>query len=120
VTGDPWKTEVAPITSPMFQLFIFFMITDPKTIVRGKKQQILVVLLIAATETYLRLAYKDILSLFHALFIVGPVAKLVEIYFDRRKKREACCTPVSSASAMQPAAIEGKAQVVNPGMVAQS
>jgi Na+-translocating ferredoxin:NAD+ oxidoreductase RnfD subunit len=120
VTGDPWKTEVAPITSPMFQLFIFFMITDPKTIVRGKKKQIVVVLLIAAMETYLRLAYKDILSLFHALFIVGPVANLVEIYFDRRKKREALCTPVLPASSVRPAAVDGKPQVVNPGMVAQS
>src|SRR5262249_2317143 len=50
VTGHPWQTEVAPITSPMFQLYIFFMITDPKTIVRGKMKQVVVVLLIAAME----------------------------------------------------------------------
>src|SRR5262249_9310955 len=31
VTGHPWQTELAPITSPMFQLYIFFMITDPPT-----------------------------------------------------------------------------------------
>lgn len=89
VTGHPWQTEVAPITSPMFQLYIFFMITDPKTIVRGKTRQVVVVLLIAAMETFLRLAFKDIYSLFHALFIVGPVANLVEIYADHRKKKAA-------------------------------
>ena len=33
VTGHPWLAEVAPITGPMYQLFIFFMITDPKTTV---------------------------------------------------------------------------------------
>ena len=30
----PWLASVAPITGPMYQLFIFFMITDPKTTVR--------------------------------------------------------------------------------------
>ena len=31
-----WQAEVAPITGPMYQLFVFFMITDPKTTVRSK------------------------------------------------------------------------------------
>jgi Na+-transporting NADH:ubiquinone oxidoreductase subunit NqrB len=31
ITGDHFFSEVAPITGPMYQLFIFFMITDPKT-----------------------------------------------------------------------------------------
>ena len=30
MTGSPWQSEIAPITGPMYQLFIFFMITDPK------------------------------------------------------------------------------------------
>ena len=34
ITGHPLLSEVAPITGPMYQLFIFFMITDPKTTVR--------------------------------------------------------------------------------------
>src|SRR5579862_3220070 len=37
MTGSPWQSEVAPITGPMYQLFIFFMITDPKTTVRSKR-----------------------------------------------------------------------------------
>ncbi len=36
LTGVPWLATVAPITGPMYQLFIFFMITDPKTTVRSK------------------------------------------------------------------------------------
>jgi hypothetical protein len=99
ITGDPWETEVAPITSPMFQLYIFFMITDPKTIVRGKTKQIVVVLLVAVMETFLRLAFKDIYSLFHALFIVGPAANLAEIYFDRKKKAAAAIKAVAESVA---------------------
>ncbi|HVF87544.1 MAG TPA: hypothetical protein VM866_08130, partial [Pyrinomonadaceae bacterium] len=37
VTGHTFLSEVAPITGPMYQLFIFFMITDPKTTVRSSK-----------------------------------------------------------------------------------
>ena len=36
IMGSPWQSEIAPITGPMYQLFIFFMITDPKTTVRAK------------------------------------------------------------------------------------
>src|SRR2546430_13103447 len=36
ITGDPWQAEVAPITGPMYQLFVFFMITDPKTTVKSR------------------------------------------------------------------------------------
>ena len=48
MTGSPWQSEVAPITGPMYQLFIFFMITDPKTTVRSKKWQCIVVMLVVA------------------------------------------------------------------------
>src|SRR3984957_20500110 len=47
MTGSPWQSEIAPITGPMYQLFIFFMITDPKTTVRSKRGQCLVVFLVA-------------------------------------------------------------------------
>lgn len=89
VTGHPWQTEMAPLTSPMFQLYICFMITDPKTTTRGWKNQTLVAILIAVMETVLRLAFKDVHSLYHALFIVGPAANLVEIYADSRRARMA-------------------------------
>ncbi|WP_373650657.1 MULTISPECIES: hypothetical protein [unclassified Schlesneria] len=85
ITGHPWQAEIAPITSPMFQLYIFFMITDPKTTTRGWKSQTAVAILVAVMETFLRIAFRDVHSLYHALFIVGPVTNLVEIYLDSRK-----------------------------------
>src|SRR6204780_3732819 len=54
MTGSPWQSEIAPITGPMYQLFIFFMITDPKTTVRSKRGQCLVVFLVALVEMVLR------------------------------------------------------------------
>src|ERR1700745_3667607 len=55
VTGHPWAAEVAPITGPMYQLFIFFMITDPKTTVKARWAQCLVAALVAVAELILRL-----------------------------------------------------------------
>ena len=46
MTGSPWQSEVAPITGPMYQLFIFFMITDPKTTVRSKTGQCVTVFVV--------------------------------------------------------------------------
>jgi Na+-translocating ferredoxin:NAD+ oxidoreductase RnfD subunit len=84
MTGSPWQSEVAPITGPMYQLFIFFMITDPKTTVRSKKGQCLVVFLIATLEMVLRLK-QVVYAPFYALFIVGPIAMLIEIWMDSRR-----------------------------------
>lgn len=89
VTGHPWQAEIAPITSPMFQLYIFFMITDPPTTTRTRWSQILVAVLVAVAETVCRLAFKDVHSLYHALFTVGPAANLVEIIAGRIRKRRA-------------------------------
>jgi len=79
ITGTPWLAAVAPITGPMYQLFIFFMVTDPKTTVRSRKGQCLVAFLVACVEMLLRLA-EVLYAPFYALFIVGPIAMLVEIY----------------------------------------
>ena len=40
ITGKPWLATLAPITGPMYQLFIFFMVTDPKIAVRPKWGQV--------------------------------------------------------------------------------
>lgn len=96
VTGHPWQAEIAPITSPMFQLFIFFMITDPKTIVRGRRPQILVAVLVAVAETAYRLVIKDIHSLYHSLFTVGPAAVIIEIGLDRYRSRQAARAAVGN------------------------
>jgi hypothetical protein len=78
-------SEIAPITGPMYQLFIFFMITDPKTTVRPKWAQSLVTVIIAAVETVFRLM-EWVYAPFYALFLVGPIANLIEIYLDKRRK----------------------------------
>jgi Na+-translocating ferredoxin:NAD+ oxidoreductase RnfD subunit len=83
ITGHPFLSEVAPITGPMYQLFIFFMITDPKTTVRPKWGQSLVAFLIAALEAIFRLM-QFVYAPFYALFIVGPIANLIEIALSRR------------------------------------
>lgn len=84
ITGSPWQSEIAPLTGPMYQLFIFFMITDPKTTVRSKFWQCIVVALVAFVEMILRLSHV-VYAPFYALFLVGPVALLVEMWFDSRR-----------------------------------
>jgi enediyne biosynthesis protein E5 len=84
ITGSPWQSEVAPLTGPMYQLFIFFMITDPKTTVRSKFWQCVVVAIVALVETILRLEHV-VYAPFYALFLVGPAALLVEMWFDSRR-----------------------------------
>jgi Na+-translocating ferredoxin:NAD+ oxidoreductase RnfD subunit len=83
VAGTPWLATVAPITGPMYQLFIFFMITDPKTTVRDKRAQCLVVIGVAVVEMLLRLN-EVVYAPFYALFIVGPIALTIEQLMTRR------------------------------------
>ncbi len=76
-TGDNFWAEVAPLTGPMYQLFVFFMITDPKTTVQSRSGQMVVVVFVALVETILRL-FEVVHAPFYALFLVGPVALLIE------------------------------------------
>jgi Na+-translocating ferredoxin:NAD+ oxidoreductase RnfD subunit len=82
VTGHPFLAEVAPITGPMYQLFIFFMVTDPKVAVRPKWGQVVVVIVVAFVEMLLRLN-EVIYAPFYALFLVGPAALLIEMGYER-------------------------------------
>jgi Na+-translocating ferredoxin:NAD+ oxidoreductase RnfD subunit len=84
ITGHPFLAEVAPITGPMYQLFIFFMITDPKTTVQTKWGQCVVAFLIALVEMILRL-HESVYAPLHALFLVGPTANLLEIWWQARQ-----------------------------------
>ncbi len=80
----PITTELAVMTWPMFQLYIFFMITDPKTTTRGRWRQCAVAVLVAVVDTILQL-YREPYSLFYALFIVAPVTNAIEILWDGRR-----------------------------------
>lgn len=89
ITGHPWQAELAPITGPMYQLFIFFMITDPKTTVRSSRlAQMAVAVVVALVETILRLA-QIVHAPYYALFIVGPTANLIEIWLASRRSAAA-------------------------------
>ena len=99
-TGHAFWAEAAPITGPMYQLFTFFMITDPKTTVRSRNGQILVAFLVAAAEAALRLSdmvhVPSLITIhapYYALFTVGPIANLVEHYRDKAKKKAAAPPP---------------------------
>ena len=85
ITGDPWQAEVAPITGPMYQLFVFFMITDPKTTVKSRMGQCVVAFCVALAEFILRLD-QVVYAPFFALFFVGPAANLIEIWWDSRRE----------------------------------
>jgi hypothetical protein len=69
----------------MYQLFIFFMVTDPKTTVRAKSWQCVVVFLVAFAEMILRLN-QILYAPFYALFIVGPIAMLIDIWIESRQR----------------------------------
>jgi Na+-translocating ferredoxin:NAD+ oxidoreductase RnfD subunit len=101
--GQPVLPEIAPITGPMYQLFLFFMITDPRTIVRGKRKQMIVAVLVAIADQLIRVGSDTGLPLptafnaappLLALAIVGPIAK----WLDLRR-----AAPVSRAPAGAPA-----------------
>lgn len=85
ITGDPYVAEISPITGPMYQLFTFFMITDPKTTVSSKWGQYLVIVLIAFVEMILRLN-EAVYAPFYALFIVGPIAMVIELWWKDRQQ----------------------------------
>ena len=85
LTGHTFLAEAAPITGPMYQLFIFFMITDPKTTVRRSKlAQAFVAFLVALVEMILRLS-ENIHAPYYALFTVGPITNLIDIYMTPRR-----------------------------------
>ena len=91
LAGTPVLAEIGPITGPMYQLFIFFMVTDPKTTVGTVRGRILVVALVALVEAAIRVAadrHVAALSLLYpappllALAIVGPLAKSIDLACD--------------------------------------
>ena len=88
ITGANWLTEIAPITGPMYQLLLFFMLTDPRTTVSSRKGRIAVVILIAIGECILRLgndyhaAWAAPFATAPAIFslaLIGPIAMVIDL-----------------------------------------
>jgi Na+-transporting NADH:ubiquinone oxidoreductase subunit NqrB len=91
IVGGPLLAELAPITGPMYQLFVFFMVTDPRTTVGTRRGRIIVVAIVALVESIMRIAGDFQLALLRpfyvsppilALAIVGPIA----MWWDLRRK----------------------------------
>src|SRR5438105_4297616 len=89
---NPRLADIAPLTGPMYQLFIFFMVTDPKTTVSTPRGRMIVAAAVALAEAAIRMAGD-----FHvaalgplypappivALAIVGPLAKVMDLHRER-------------------------------------
>ncbi len=88
ITGNPWAASVAPLTGPMYQLFVFFMITDPKTTVCSRRGQCVVAFLVALVEMLFRLA-EVVHAPYYALFLVGPTANAIDIAWQGRTRQRA-------------------------------
>jgi hypothetical protein len=96
----------------MYQLFIFFMITDPKTTLKSKRGQAFVAFLVAAAEHFLRMVTNFRIPFltpdfavqvashapYFALTIVGPISNFIEI---RRNAKVAGANAAIKASALQ-------------------
>jgi hypothetical protein len=103
-----WWSEIALLTQPSYQLFIFFMITDPKTTTRTWRRQCAVAVLVAVVETLLRLYggrlfidKADVHAPYYALSIAAPLTNLLEIWWDSLHPRR---KPSLPAPASLPAA----------------
>lgn len=94
ITGTPWPATIAPITGPMYQLFVFFMVTDPKVAVSSKWGQVITVVAVAFVEMLFRLN-EVIYAPLYALFWVGPTALLVERTLARRQATSLLSLPRS-------------------------
>lgn len=88
IVGTPLLAELAPITGPMYQLFIFFMVTDPRTTVHTKRGRMIVVAIVALVEAIIRLSGDYNVSAFSLLYpappilalaIVGPIAMAIDL-----------------------------------------
>jgi len=94
IVGGPLLAELAPITGPMYQLFVFFMITDPRTTVSTRRGRMVVAAIVAVVATVIHLKGDFQVGLLRPLYpsppllalaIVGPIA----MWWDLRRQAAA-------------------------------
>jgi enediyne biosynthesis protein E5 len=98
LTDSPFLASLAPLTGPMYQLFVFFMITDPRTTVSTRWGQCAVAVAVAVVEMLLRLM-QVIHAPYYALFLVGPVALTAELAWRKRAQNAHGAAAVCEARA---------------------
>ena len=94
IVGGPLFAELAPITGPMYQLFVFFMVTDPRTTVSTKRGRMIVVAIVALVETLIRLAGDYQIELLRPFYVSPPILALamvgpVALFLDLRRTARA-------------------------------
>lgn len=116
--GLPVLPEIAPVTGPMYQLFVFFMITDPRTNVSSRRGRILVAVLVALMEALIRLMADTGVPLLPAVYaapplfalaIVGPIAKFIDLRRTRARPEPTNLTGWGVARPEQVPAVAGLA-----------
>ena len=104
VIGGPLLAEIGPLTGPMYQLFIFFMMTDPRTTVRTVRGRVLVAALVAVAEMAIRLAGDYHVALLAPLYpgqpilavaIVGAIATALDLGREARRPSVAAAAPAA-------------------------
>jgi Na+-transporting NADH:ubiquinone oxidoreductase subunit NqrB len=86
ITGVPVWAEVGQVLGPAFQLFIFFMITDPRTTPATRNGRIAYALTIAVFDGLFRLL-RNQNAPFFALFLTSPLVILVASYLEGVKRK---------------------------------
>lgn len=99
ILHQPWQAEISPITGPEYQLFIFFMITDPKTTVRSRTGQCIVAFVVAVVEMFFRFG-QSVYAPLYALFWVGPIAMLIAMWLDARRTKPSPAAVLTPSSGM--------------------
>jgi Na+-translocating ferredoxin:NAD+ oxidoreductase RnfD subunit len=115
LTDELFINEIAVLTAPSYLLFMFFMITDPKTTTRTRTRQCAVAVVVALADTALRLfsggvpflakIHADIHAPYYALFVVAPVTNLLEIWWDGRQAPRPAPTAPAPAPAVPDTAV---------------
>jgi Na+-translocating ferredoxin:NAD+ oxidoreductase RnfD subunit len=93
--GLPLAEALAPTASPIFPIFAFFMLTDPRTTPVGARDCVLFGLLLGAVETFLRAAGADGAP-FYALFVMTLAEAVFPSAFGASAPRAAGATCPSS------------------------
>ena len=78
ITGSPFLAELGEIFGPPFQLFVFFMITDPKTSPSTTARRVAYAAAVAVVEAVFRLA-RVVNAPFYSLLLVSPVATCLDV-----------------------------------------